>query len=232
MADRRDGRRRGRTGRWKIFLIIGGVFLTAGSVLMGLLRADTDYWLASIYMFLTGVGIGMTMQELGTASSVVVFFRTLGGTAGVAALGAVLSNRVAQYTADGLAELGVHNAADDGSIPKLSSLPAPIRAVVETAFGHGVGDVFLYGSPLALLVLARQGGVELPPPGVWTIDSAHSKVAATAQHLGLSSVQGRFTEFSGRIDVGATAEASGVAVEIAAASINTGNDTPGYPSDA
>jgi polyisoprenoid-binding protein YceI len=60
---------------------------------------------------------------------------------------------------------------------------------------------------------------------VWTIDPAHSKVAATAQHLGLSSVQGRFAEFSGRIDVGATAEASSVVAEIDAASITTGNGT-------
>ncbi|WP_326826838.1 YceI family protein [Streptosporangium sp. NBC_01639] len=78
---------------------------------------------------------------------------------------------------------------------------------------------------LGTLVLARQGGVELPPPGRWAIDPAHSKVSATAQHLGLSSVQGRFAEFSGRIEVGATAEASSVAVEIDATSIGTGNDT-------
>ncbi|WP_405143900.1 YceI family protein [Sphaerisporangium sp. NBC_01403] len=78
---------------------------------------------------------------------------------------------------------------------------------------------------LGVLVLARQGGVELPPPGVWTIDPAHSKVAATAQHLGLSSVQGRFSEFAGRIDIGTTAEASAVVAEIDATSIDTGNKT-------
>ncbi|GLW09767.1 MFS transporter [Microtetraspora sp. NBRC 13810] len=156
-----------RTGRWKIFLIIGGIAMTAGFALTGLLRYDTDYWLAAIYMFLIGAGVGMTMQnlvlsvqnqvkpqELGAASSVVVFFRTLGGTAGVAALGAVLANRVAQYTADGLAGLGIQGGAtSDGSIPKLDALPGPVRLVVQEAFGHGVGDVFLYASPLALLAL-------------------------------------------------------------------------------
>jgi EmrB/QacA subfamily drug resistance transporter len=156
-----------RTGRWKIFLVIGGIAFTLGFGLMGMLRADTEYWLVAIYMFLIGVGVGMTMQnlvlavqnqvrpeELGAASSVVTFFRSLGGTAGVAALGAILANRVAEYTADGLAGLGVHDAAaSDGSIPVLSSLPAPVRAVVQAAFGHGVGDLFLYGAPLALLAL-------------------------------------------------------------------------------
>ena len=72
-------------------------------------------------------------------------------------------------------------------------------------------------------MLARQGGVELPPPGAWTIDPAHSKVAAAAQHLGISSVHGRFTEFRGRIEIGATAETSRVVAEINAASIDTGN---------
>jgi EmrB/QacA subfamily drug resistance transporter len=155
------------TGRWKIFLVIGGVLLTAGFCLMGLLRYDTAYWQMAIYMFCIGVGLGMTMQnlvlsvqnqvrpeELGAASSVVAFFRTLGGAIGVSALGAVLSNRITHYTAEGLARIGVHNTGSpSGSIPKLSALPGPIRAIVEDAFGHGIGDVFLYASPLALLAL-------------------------------------------------------------------------------
>jgi hypothetical protein len=134
---------------------------------MGLLRYDTAYWQMAIYMFCIGVGLGMTMQnlvlsvqnqvrpeELGAASSVVAFFRTLGGAIGVSALGAVLSNRITHYTAEGLARIGVHNTGSpSGSIPKLSALPGPIRAIVEDAFGHGIGDVFLYASPLALLAL-------------------------------------------------------------------------------
>ncbi|MEO3869448.1 MFS transporter [Nonomuraea sp. B12E4] len=156
-----------RTGRWKIFLVLGGLFLAAGLILASTLRYDTEYWQAAIFMFLIGVGVGMVMQnlvlavqnqvrltDLGAASSVVVFFRTLGGTAGVAALGAVLTNRVAEYTEDGLADLGIKGGpVSDGSIPKLAALPAPVREVVQTAFGHGVGDLFLYASPLAVLAL-------------------------------------------------------------------------------
>ncbi|MFG2075242.1 MFS transporter [Nonomuraea maritima] len=157
-----------RTGRYKIFLILGGLFLTAGFLLASTLRYDTDYWLAALFMVLIGIGVGMTMQnlvlavqnqvrlsDLGAASSVVVFFRTLGGTAGVAALGAALANRVAEYTTDGLEKLGVKGggAATDGSIPKLSELPKPVREVVQSAFGHGVGDLFLYAAPLAVLSL-------------------------------------------------------------------------------
>ena len=76
-------------------------------------------------------------------------------------------------------------ASTPSSSPRSGTHPSPSTAIA-TASGT---------AELGVLVLARQGGVELPPPGVWTIDPAHSKVAATAQHLGLSSVQGRFAAF-------------------------------------
>jgi polyisoprenoid-binding protein YceI len=120
-------------------------------------------------------------------------------------------------------------ADNDGAV--LTGPLAPgVYTVVVTAVGYApIASTAIATASgtaeLGTLVLARQGGVELPPPGVWTIDPAHSKVAATAQHLGLSSVQGRFAEFSGRIDIGASAETSGVVAEIDAASINTGNST-------
>lgn len=74
------------------------------------------------------------------------------------------------------------------------------------------------------MVLARQGGVELPPPGAWSLDPAHSSVGAVAQHLGISSVHGRFTEFSGRIEIAEDLHRSRVDAIISAASIDTGND--------
>ncbi|WP_030615602.1 YceI family protein [Streptomyces sclerotialus] len=73
------------------------------------------------------------------------------------------------------------------------------------------------------VTMARQGGAELPPPGPWTIDPMHSSVAAAAQHLGISSVRGRFTEFAGRIDIAEDVEKSRVEAVIKASSIDTGN---------
>jgi hypothetical protein len=61
-----------------------------------------------------------------------------------------MSTKVMRYTADGLSAIGVPSAGNSGSLPKLSALPAPVRNVVENAFGHGVADVFLYGAPFAL----------------------------------------------------------------------------------
>ncbi|MCX5398148.1 MFS transporter [Streptomyces sp. NBC_00102] len=154
-----------KTGRWKAWLVSGGVLVTAGLGLLGTIRYDTTYWHVAIFMFLVGAGVGMMMQnlvlaaqnqvapqDLGAASSVVTFFRSLGGAIGVSALGAVMANRVTHYVTDGLSDLGVKSTGGTGGgIPDLATLPAPMRAVVEAAYGHGVGDVFLFAAPCALL---------------------------------------------------------------------------------
>ncbi|WKV73166.1 MFS transporter [Streptomyces sp. PCS3-D2] len=161
-----------KTGKWKAWLVSGGVLLTAGLGLLGTLRYDTPYWHIAVYMAVTGLGLGMMMQnlvlatqnqvapeDLGAASSVVTFFRSLGGAMGVSALGAVMAHRVTHYVQEGLTALGPKAAAlgqsgtSGGGIPDLDKLPAPIREVIESAYGHGVGDVFLYAAPFALLGL-------------------------------------------------------------------------------
>ncbi|WFE34214.1 MDR family MFS transporter [Micromonospora sp. WMMD975] len=156
------------TGRWKRWLVTGSTLLTAGFALMGSMRQDTPYWRLAIFMALIGLGLGMTMQnlvlavqntvgthELGAASSVVAFFRSLGGAVGVSALGALLGHRVTGYLADGLSRLGVPAASSGGggALPDVHALPAPIRAVVESAYGHGAGDIFLAAAPFGLLAL-------------------------------------------------------------------------------
>ncbi len=160
-----------RTGRWKAWLLAGGVLVTAGLGLLGTLRYDTPYWHVAVYMALLGLGVGMMMQnlvlctqnqvdpsDLGVASSVVTFFRSLGGAIGVSALGAVLSHRITDHLKDGLATIDPKYASGlSGStantLPDLDALPAPLRTVIEGAYGHGIGDVFLYAAPAALLAL-------------------------------------------------------------------------------
>ncbi|MFI1014434.1 MDR family MFS transporter [Streptomyces sp. NPDC020965] len=158
-----------KTGRWKAWLVSGGVLATAGLGLLGTMRHDTVYWHLAVSMGVLGLGLGMMMQnlvlctqnqvsqeDLGAASSVVTFFRSLGGAIGVSALGAVLGTRVTHYVQDGLTALGPKGSAfaenaTGGGIPDMSTLPEPLRTVMEAAYGHGVADVFLYSAPFALL---------------------------------------------------------------------------------
>ncbi|GGW52286.1 MFS transporter [Streptomyces lucensis JCM 4490] len=158
-----------RTGRWKSWLVSGGVLVTAGLALLGGIRYDSEYWKMAIFMALLGLGIGMMMQnlvlatqnqvapsDLGSASSTVTFFRSLGGAVGVSALGAVMSHRITHYVTDGIASLSPkYQAALAGgsgstdTIPDMDKLPRPIRTLLESAYGHGIADVFLIASALA-----------------------------------------------------------------------------------
>lgn len=160
-----------RTGRWKVWLVAGGALLTAGPGLLSTIAYDTPYWHVAIYMALMGLGIGMMMQnlvlctqnqvspkDLGSASSTVSFFRSLGGAVGVSALGAILGNRVGDHIKDGIAGLGPKGAhaaqgalGSGGAIPDVKSLPEPIKTIVESAYGSGVADVFLFAAPCAFL---------------------------------------------------------------------------------
>ena len=72
--------------------------------------------------------------------------------------------------------------------------------------------------------MAQEGrvveGVELPPTGTYELDLAHTSVELVARHM-LTKVRGRFTEFSGSIEVAERPEDSTVVVEIKTASIQT-----------
>ncbi|MFF7473195.1 DHA2 family efflux MFS transporter permease subunit [Streptomyces sp. NPDC008092] len=160
-----------RTGRWKAWLVSGGVLVTAGLGLLGTIRYDTAYWKMAIFMALMGLGIGMMMQnlvlctqnqvdpsDLGSASSTVTFFRSLGGAVGVSALGAVMANRITHYITDGIASLSpkyqaalAGSSSSTDSIPDLGKYPAPVRTLVESAYGHAIADVFLIAGGLAAL---------------------------------------------------------------------------------
>ncbi|MFI7320491.1 MFS transporter [Streptomyces venezuelae] len=160
-----------KTGKWKAWLVSGGVLVTAGLGLLGTIRYDTEYWHIAIFMALMGLGIGMMMQnlvlctqnqvapeDLGSASSTVTFFRSLGGAMGVSALGAIMANRITDYVKDGITDLGPkaaaqfgHGGTGGGGIPDLDKIPEPFRTVMESAYGHGIADVFLIAAPMALI---------------------------------------------------------------------------------
>lgn len=159
-----------KTGKWKAWLLSGGVLLTAGLGLLSTMRYDTPYWHIAIFMALMGLGVGMMMQnlvlctqnqvapsDLGAASSVVVFFRSLGGAVGVSVLGSVMSTRISHYASDTIGSLSPQEqqaaaqATGGGGIPNMDLLPPGIREWLESAYGHGIADIFLYVAPIALL---------------------------------------------------------------------------------
>lgn len=167
-----------RTGVWKPFLIVGSLSLIAGSYLLSTIHYDTDFTLVSIYMFLLGAGVGMTMQnlvlivqntskptEIGVASSGVTFFRSLGGTIGVSVMGAALATRVGDLVTDRTADIqaAIMSLGDQaqhwatqlqsGSIPAVASMPDALRVVFEDIYANGISHSFLIAVPFAILSL-------------------------------------------------------------------------------
>jgi hypothetical protein len=162
-----SGRTITRTGRWKGFLVAGMVLVVVGLALLSLIDENTPLAVVGGYMFVVGVGLGASMQNLvlavqnnaaqadiGAASAVVTFFRSMGGSVGVSALGALLSAQVADKVSAGLSRLGIADGGHEShEIPDLSALPGPVRDVFEHAFGASTGELFLVATPFAVLAL-------------------------------------------------------------------------------
>ena len=156
------------SGLWKRYLVGGTSMMVVGLLLLGTIDAHTSLWVVGAFMAVLGLGMGATMQNLvlavqnnaaqsdiGAASSLVAFFRTMGGSIGVSVLGAILGHRVSDSVPTGLARLGVPATSEGASraIPDMAALPAPVRAVFEDAFGAATGHIFLVAAPFALLAL-------------------------------------------------------------------------------
>jgi EmrB/QacA subfamily drug resistance transporter len=154
-----------RFGKWKVFLVSGTVLLVAGMGLLGTIDHLTPYRLMACYMALLGLGVGMSMQNLvlavqntvdmrniGAASSVVTFFRSMGGAAGVSVLGSLAATRVSGRVADGLRAMGLPAPQGGGSESlDLTVLPAPVQHLVRAVYGDVIGDVFVYAAAISAI---------------------------------------------------------------------------------
>jgi EmrB/QacA subfamily drug resistance transporter len=159
-----------RTGRYKVFPIVGAAIIAVALFLLSTIGVGTPYWRVAIFAFLFGSGLGLTMQtittavqnsvdrrDMGTATSATTFFRSLGGSIGVALFGAVLSNRLAYHLSQALGSLPSGSAApgqlDANNIQAIQALTEPARSLVLGAFAAAIDDVFRFGVPLVLIAL-------------------------------------------------------------------------------
>lgn len=141
--------------------ILGGFLATAGCALLATADAGTTRALVMIAMFIAGTGLGLMStpymvavqnavpwERRGVATSTVQFFRTIGGSIAVAALGAVLNARLA-------ASVGPDadpNVALDPDVRR--SVPAESLAALQEGLGHGLHAVYIGIALVAVLGLA------------------------------------------------------------------------------
>ena len=166
-----SGRLVSRTGRYRVFPLVGTVLMTAGLFLMTLITATTPYLELALFMVVFGAGIGLIMQNvvlatqnavevevLGTATSGLMFFRSLGAVFGTAMFGAVFVNRINAWLprllpAQGRAAFHIHASASGLNLPPgtLKKMPVPVQQAITQAFVHSIHTVFLVAVPFAAL---------------------------------------------------------------------------------
>ncbi|NEB89908.1 MFS transporter [Streptomyces anulatus] len=157
-----------RTGRWKVFPILGTAITAVGLLLLHQLDENSSTWLMSAFFFVFGAGLGLVMQvlvlvaqnsvsyqDLGVATSGVTFFRSIGSAFGVAIFGTIFANRLTGQLTDALAGQSLPTGVDAGRLaadPRaIGQLPADLRPSVLGAYSTSITDVFLYAVPVVLL---------------------------------------------------------------------------------
>jgi EmrB/QacA subfamily drug resistance transporter len=155
-----------RTGRYKIFPILGGAIMGLGMYLLTGLGVDTTKTTSALYYVVLGLGMGFLMQmvsliaqnsvqqkDMGVASSARMFFQQIGGSLGVAAFGAVFARRLTESLA-AAAGTGVHISASGGQLDPatVDKLPTVVKHDVFVAIAHAVQGVFIWALPAAVLI--------------------------------------------------------------------------------
>ncbi|MDQ1585497.1 MAG: hypothetical protein QOH80_862 [Actinomycetota bacterium] len=160
-----SGRIISKIGRYKAFPIAGTAVMALGMFLFSQLHIHTPHWQSGIYMFVVGAGLGLVMQvlvlavqnavdysEMGVATSASQFFRSMGGTFGVAVFGTILNNRLAANLHDllpgGTPPSGTGNLIS--SPARIAALPPAVKGPVIEAFVRSLDTVFLVAVPFVL----------------------------------------------------------------------------------
>ncbi|SMD15387.1 MFS transporter [Kibdelosporangium aridum] len=149
-----SGRITAKTGCYKIFPIIGSLFLIAGMGLFYTIEVDSPLWQPMVYMGVFGLGLGLSMQtltiaaqnaapprDMGVSTASATFFRQMGGTIGVAVFLSVLFSTVGDKIRDAFTRI-----APTPSFQAALTDPAVLanpdnRQVIEGLQGGGVGNV-------------------------------------------------------------------------------------------
>jgi predicted MFS family arabinose efflux permease len=157
-----------KTGRYRVFPIAGGLVMLVATLLLAQLGVHTSKLVSGAYMVVLGVGMGFLMQttmliaqnsvsqrNIGVASSTATFFRSIGGSFGVALFGAVFAHRLR----DGLTEragpqaaAGLDSAGGNFDPAALSELPARVREAFLASIADATSSVFWWSVAFAAAV--------------------------------------------------------------------------------
>lgn len=195
-----------RTGRYKIFPVLGTLVMAVGLFLLSRLGVDTPAWQSSVSMFVLGVGIGAVMQvlviavqnsvdytDLGVATSGATFFRSIGGSFGTAVFGAIFSGVLVGQLAEKLkgVPLPPGFSPTAGANPAvLDTLPTALHLGIVEAYAESIRTVFLVAVPIALVAFVLTWFLtEVPLRATAGAVNPADSLAPTAMPSGRTSLQ-------------------------------------------
>jgi MFS family permease len=162
------GRLISKTGKYKRWPLIGAPLTILGVALLTTIGPTTSRLTSGLFMAPLGLGIGMISPmvtlaaqnatdrlDTGTVTSLNTFFRTMGGTFGIALFGSVLDSKLRYWLPRELpAHASAHLSATSLAVSPavVKHLPAPERLAVIQAFGHSLHAVFLWALPFTVLL--------------------------------------------------------------------------------
>ena len=151
-----------RTGKYKMFPVIGGGIMAIGMFMLSRLGVTTTRLETSLDYVVLGLGMGFLMQmvsliaqnsvelkDMGVASSARMFFQQIGGSLGVAAFGALFASRLNSAMATAGGHFHVSGSLDPATV---TSLPTAERLQVFTAIAHAVQGVFVWVVPASVVI--------------------------------------------------------------------------------
>jgi EmrB/QacA subfamily drug resistance transporter len=154
-----------RTGKYRLFPIVGGLVMTIGMFLLSRIGVSTSRWTTGIDYAVLGLGLGLVMQMMsliaqnsvelkdqGVASSARMFFQQMGGSLGVAAFGAIFARKLTEAMSSVASAAGAKVSAASLDPTTVTSLPPAVREVVYSGIAHAVQTVFLWVTPATALV--------------------------------------------------------------------------------
>jgi EmrB/QacA subfamily drug resistance transporter len=154
-----------RTGKYRLFPIVGGLVMAIGMFMLSRLGVNTSRLTTGIDYVVLGLGMGLVMQMMsliaqnsvdlkdqGVASSARMFFQQMGGSLGVAAFGAIFAHKLTESMSGAAAAAGTHVNAASLDPTTVTNLPPAVREVVYAGIAHAVQTVFLWVTPATVLV--------------------------------------------------------------------------------
>jgi EmrB/QacA subfamily drug resistance transporter len=204
-----------KTGRYRVFPIVGTGLITLGLLLLSRMGVGTGSVVVALFMFVLGVGLGCVMQvlvlivqnavpysELGVATSGATFFRSIGGSFGTAIFGAIFSNVLVGNLARHLRGARLPSGLSSSSITPalLHTLPPAVHHGLAAAYAQSIQTVFIIAAPIGLVAFLaswlipqmelRRGVGSTPPAPAPAPASGHEPLVPSPASLNYTGSPG------------------------------------------